>query len=282
MSEVKKKTTLINGVQIPSVGFGTWQIPDGDDCTTAVKCAIEAGYRHIDTAAMYKNERSVGEAVRSCQIAREDIFVTSKLWNKCRGYDMTFSGFERTMEKLGLEYLDLYLIHWPASPSQYDDFDRINLQTWRAMIDIYKSGRVKAIGVSNFLPHHLASLCECEIAPMVNQIELHPGYLQKETIDFCRERGIVIEAWSPLGSGRVLSDERLMRIADKYGKSTAQISVRWCLENGFIPLPRSSNQARIKENIDVFDFELSDEDIEEINSFEVFGTSGYHPDEIDF
>ena len=282
MNKLTDTFTLTGGVKIPVIGFGTWQAQDGEIATAAVSAALKAGYRHIDTAAIYRNEESVGKAIRESGIAREEIFVTTKLWNKCRTYELAYEAFERSISKLGLDYVDLYLIHWPASPAQYENFEQMNLDTWRAMTELYKAGRIKAIGVSNFMPHHLAALMKTEVAPMVNQIELHPGYTQKETVDFCRANGIAIEAWSPLGSGRVLSDERLKKIADGYGKSVAQLCVRWCLQNGFIPLPKSVTESRIIENANVFDFEISDADMDFINSMPDFAESGFHPDKADF
>lgn len=212
---------LSNGVKIPCVGFGTWQAADGEIATEAVKSALNLGYRHIDTAAIYRNEESVGKAIRESGIPREEIFVTTKLWNKCRSYELAYSAFERSISKLGLDYIDLYLIHWPASPAEYENFNEINLDTWKAMIELYKAGKIRAIGVSNFLPHHLEALMKTEVVPMVNQIELHPGYTQSETVEYCKKNGIIVEAWSPLGSGRVLGDERLLKIAERYGKSVA-------------------------------------------------------------
>ena len=280
--EVKKEIILSNGVAIPSIGYGTWQTPEGEECVNATLKALSHGYRHIDTAAIYRNETSVGEAVKRSGISREDIFITSKVWNKCRGYDMVMSAFERTLGKLGVDYLDLYLIHWPASKKQYENPDEINLDTWRAMTELYKAGRIKAIGVSNFKPHHLAPLMNTEVAPMVNQIEYHPGYAQAQTVEFCKKNGIKLEAWSPLGSGRVLSDPDLSRIAEKYGKSVAQICIRWCLQNGVIALPKSVTESRIKQNLEVFDFEISEEDMNFINSMGEVGYSGLDPDEVDF
>ena len=280
--EVKKEIILSNGVAIPSIGYGTWQTPEGEECIGATLRALDFGYRHIDTAAIYRNEMSVGEAVKRSGIAREDIFLTSKVWNKCRGYDMVMSAFERTVGKLGVDYLDLYLIHWPASKKQYENPDEINLDTWRAMTELYKAGRIKAIGVSNFKPHHLAPLMETEVAPMVNQIEYHPGYAQAQTVEFCKKNGIALEAWSPLGSGRVLSDPELSRIAAKYGKSVAQICIRWCLQNGVIALPKSVTESRIKQNLEVFDFEISVEDMNFIDSMGEVGYSGLDPDEVEF
>lgn len=274
--------TLVNGVKIPCVGFGTWQTPDGETAVNSVKCAIRDGYRHIDTAAAYGNEVSVGKAIRESGIPREELFVTSKLWNAERGYETTLRAFDKTLSDLGLDYLDLYLIHWPASSHLFDNWTEINLATWKAMTELYKAGKIRAIGVSNFLVHHIEPLMETEVKPMVNQIEFHPGMMQKEIVKFCNDNNILVEAWSPLGSGRVLSDERLTAIAEKYGKSVAQLCIRWCLQNNTLPLPKSVTPSRITDNTKVFDFEISHEDMTFINGFEKIGYSGFHPDELDF
>ena len=282
MKKLTDSFILSNDLNIPCVGFGTWQAADGEVATEAVRSALKAGYRHVDTAAIYRNEESVGRAVTESGIDRSEIFVTTKLWNKCRSYELAFSAFERSLSKLGLDYVDLYLIHWPASPSQYENFDQINLETWRAMTELYKDGKIKSIGVSNFMPHHLEALMKTDVVPMVNQIEFHPGFTQWETLESCKKNGILVEGWSPLGSGRVLSDERLKKIASKYGKSVAQICIRWSLQHGVLPLPKSVTESRIIENADVFDFEISSADMAEIDAFETFGESGFHPDKADF
>ena len=282
MKNIKDTFTLHNGVKIPAIGFGTWQIPDGEDISSLVREALAVGYRHIDTASIYKNECGVGTAIRESGIAREEIFVTSKLWNRFRGYDLTMQAFEKTMDRLGLEYLDLYLIHWPAVAKQFENPDEVNLSTWKAFIELYKSGRIKAIGVSNFLPHHLKPLMETEIPPMVDQIEYHPGYLQQQTVDFCKKNGIIVEAWSPLGSGRMLQDETLISIANKYEKSVAQLCIRYCMQNDVLPLPKTSTMSRIKENISVYDFNISESDMAAISAMETKGFSGFDPDNPDF
>lgn len=274
--------TLANGVEIPSLGFGTWRMEEGPETQAAVEDALAQGYRHIDTAAFYQNEKSVGRAVRASGLKREEVFVTSKVWNQDRGYEKTLAAFDRTMENLGLDYLDLYLIHWPAAAHQYDNWEEVNRQTWRALVELYRAGRVKAIGVSNFLPHHLRALLESEVVPMVDQIEFHPGCQQKETLACCREHGILVEAWSPLGRGRVLGEPLLKELGQKYGKSPAQICLRWCLDQGVLPLPKSVTPARIQENLDVFDFALSPEDLARMAALPPFGGSGHDPDKIDF
>ena len=282
MKKITDSFNLLNGYAIPCVGFGTWQTPDGDTAIQAVKAAIDAGYRHIDAAAVYGNEISVGQGIEAFGIAREELFITSKVWNTERGYEKTLAAFEKTLTDLGLAYLDLYLIHWPASATRFSDWEQINMETWRAMTELYKAGRVRTIGVSNFMPHHLKALLGTEVAPMVNQIEFHPGQMQEETISFCRQKNILVEAWSPLGTGRMLGDETLQAIAAKYNKSVAQLCIRWCLQNNVLPLPKSITPNRIIENSQVFDFVISDEDMTAINVMPPFGTSGLHPDKIDF
>lgn len=273
---------LHNRIQIPCLGFGTWQAEEGDTAVNAVKKALELGYRHIDTAAIYGNEVSVGKAIAESGIKREELFVTSKVWNSDRGYMETMRAFKTTLEKLQLDYLDLYLIHWPASHSQFSDWDTINRTTWSAMIDLHLQDRIKAIGVSNFLPHHLEALRGAEVKPCVNQIEFHPGHIQAETVQYCKDNDILVEAWSPLGKGRVLSDERLVAIAQKYDKSVAQLCIRWSLQQGILPLPKSVTPSRIKENSEVFDFTISAEDMQTISDLPEFGSSGLHPDEVEF
>lgn len=273
---------LNNGYEIPCVGFGTWQTPDGETAVMAVSEAIKTGYRHIDTAACYGNEVSVGQRIKKSGIEREKLFVTSKVWNTERGYEKTIAAFEKTLTDLGLDYLDLYLIHWPASSSQYDNWEKIHLETWKALTELYKAGKIKSIGVSNFMPHHLEALMKTEVPPMVNQIEYHPGLNQEETVDYCKKHGILVEAWSPLGTGRMLNNQTLKFIAGKYGKSVAQLCIRWCLQNGVLPLPKSVTPARIVENADVFDFDITAEDMSDINAMPYFGGSGLHPDKIDF
>lgn len=282
MKKLSDTFMLSGGADIPCIGFGTWQTPDGETAVNAVCEAVKVGYRHVDTAAVYGNEVSVGRAIKACGIDRKELFITSKLWNTERGYEKTMAAFEKTMQDLSLDYLDLYLIHWPANAKQFENWDAINLDTWRAMTALYKAGRIKAIGVSNFLPRHLESLMNTAVPPMVNQIEFHPGYMQAETVEYCKKNNILVEAWSPLGTGRMLSNETLRMIAAKYNKSVAQLCIRWCLQNGVLPLPKSVTPSRIQENAEVFDFVISDEDMQAINAMSYCGGSGLQPDEVDF
>ncbi|MBO4458217.1 MAG: aldo/keto reductase [Butyrivibrio sp.] len=283
MNTLTTRIKLNNGTAIPCLGFGTYKIKDSAEAYNSVRSALEAGYRHIDTAAFYENEKEVGQAINDFINAgnakREDIFVTSKVWKTEAGYEKTLAAFEKTMERIGLEYLDLYLIHWPASYAFDDDWENTNRSTWKAMTEIYNSGRVKAIGVSNFLTHHLKALMESDVIPAVDQIEINPGFLQEDTVNFCQENGILVEAWSPLGRGKSLDHPVLKELAEKYGRTVAQIILRWEMQHDVVPLPKSVNPSRISENSKVFDFELSDEDMKKIDAIEPYGNSGHSPDQ---
>lgn len=276
---LKETVKLANGVYIPCPGFGTWKLAEGDEAYSAVKAAVSAGYRHIDTAFIYRNEKSVGKAVRESDVGRETLFVTSKVWDDDRGYDKTLYAFERSIKLLGLEYLDLYLIHWPACAYRTEKWREENLSTWRALERLYKEGRIRAIGVSNFLVHHLEALIkEAEIAPMVDQIEFHPGHIQKETLSFCQSNNILVEGWSPLGRGSLTGEVLIVELAAAYNRSPAQICLRWALQNGVLPLPKSVTPERIVQNLNIFDFELSKEDMNRLNSMPSAGYSGLDPD----
>ncbi|WP_434979277.1 aldo/keto reductase [Daejeonia sp. YH14] len=273
---------LNNGNHIPRLGFGTWESLE-EEGYNAVSTALETGYRHIDTAAAYKNEIVVGRAIKDSGVPREEIFLTTKLWNSERGYDKTLAAFQNALVNLGTDYLDLYLIHWPANKKQYDNWKEINADTWRAFEKLFQEGKIKNIGVSNFLPHHLEALMEtARILPCINQIEHHPGYMQQKTVDFCKNHDILVEAWSPLGRGNVLKNETITGIAEKYGKTPAQICIRWNLQLDLLPLPKSVTPERIKSNFEVFDFEISEADMERISSLPEIGFTGLNPDEVDF
>ncbi len=278
-----KHYKLQNGVLIPSIGFGTWQIADGEQTIQAVSKALEVGYRHIDTAAVYGNEKGVGKAINESKVKRNDIFVTTKLWNTDRGYQPAIEAFEKSLERLGLDYIDMYLLHWPCSHSQSIDWKAKNLQSWQALEHLYTKGLVRAIGVCNFLPTHLdALLPEATITPMVNQVEYHPGFTQKEVVDYCAAKDILIEAWSPLGRGNIMKNSLLEDMASKYHITVAQLTLAWILYNGHLPLPKSVTPAYIKSNFEVFDIKLDPSDIAILDNLEYFGSSELHPDKIDF
>ena len=280
---MKKYFKLNNDVKIPSIGFGSWQIPDGEIAVNSIKIAINNGYKHIDAASIYDNEKGVGIGIKECGIERKELFVTSKLWNSERGYETTLNAFEKSLKDLQLEYLDLYLIHWPATSYQFNNWRQINSDTWRAMEKLYTEGKIRAIGVSNFLEHHLEPLMEnAKIMPSVNQIEYHPGFMQNDCVKFCTDNNIQVEGWSPLGRGKVLENEMLKEIALKYNKSVAQLCIRWALQNNVLPLPKSTTPIRIKENFEVFDFEILESDMTLINQMDNFGGSGLNPDSIGF
>lgn len=253
---------LGNGVGIPCIGFGTWQTPDGDVAVSSVRSAIESGYRHIDTAQAYGNEESVGRGIRESGVPRGELFITTKVGNRNHSYDLVMSSFEASMKKLGLEYLDLLLIHWPNPISFRDRWQEANAQTWKAMEELYSAGRIRAIGISNFRPHHIDALLKtATVAPMVNQIRLCPGNTQDEVVAYCRAHGILLEAYSPLGVGRVFEVPEMKALAEKYGRSVAQVCIRWSLQRGYLPLPKSVTPSRIADNLKVFDFALSEEDV---------------------
>ena len=264
-------TTLHNGVAMPWFGLGVFKVEDGSEVIEAVKTAIQNGYRSIDTAALYGNEEGVGQAIKESGVPRQELFITTKVWNSDQGYDSTLQAFETSINKLGLDYLDLYLIHWPGK-DKYKE-------TWKAFEKLYKDGRVRAIGVSNFKIHHLEDLMSsAEIKPMVNQVEYHPHLTQKELLAFCQKEGIQLEAWSPLKQGQLLSDPIINKLAEKYGKSSAQIILRWDLQNKVVTIPKSIKEQRIIENANIFDFELSAEDMEEIDGLNKDERVGPDPD----
>lgn len=272
--------TLANGVNVPCVGYGTWQTPDGEVTSDCVRAALELGYRHIDTAFAYGNEKSVGEGVRRSGVARSEIFVTTKHWVTERGYAKTVKAVETSLQLLSLDYIDLYLIHWPCVKKLSPDWKEINADTWRAMETMYRDGKIRAIGVSNFFPEHLdALIAMSEIKPMVNQLEFHPGYTQMENVRHSQSCGLLAEAWSPLGSGAVLSDPTLNAIAARYGKTAAQLCVRFALQCDVLPLPKSTKPERIAANADVFDFAITDEDMRAIAALPRLGFSGFLPED---
>jgi diketogulonate reductase-like aldo/keto reductase len=265
--------TLNNGVTIPQLGYGVFQVPD-EDTAAAVTAALEAGYRSIDTAAIYGNEAGVGKAIADSGIAREDLFVTTKLWNSEQGYDATLRAFDESLAKLGLDHVDLYLIHWPTPARD------LYLDTWRAFERLAADGRIRAAGVSNFQPAHLRRLLEhSSLVPAVNQIELHPGLQQAELRALHAELGIATEAWSPLAQGAVLGEEAIVSLAERHGRTPAQIVLRWHLQLGNVVIPKSVTPARIAENIDVFGFSLTDEEMASLAALDRGLRTGPDPDE---
>ena len=283
MRSIKDTFTLNNGVEIPCVGFGTWNLENNQSGIDIIKTAIDCGYRHIDTAAAYHNENAVGKAVIGSGLPREEIFVTSKLDNASHGYEETLIAFDRTMNELGLDYLDLYLIHWPRPYAIRDRWKELNEGTWLVFEELYKKGLIKAIGVSNFLEHHLEPIFDkCNIKPMVNQIEIHPQYPQHDIVSFCKSNEILVEAWSPLIGGRAFKNPLLIEMAKKYNKTVSQICLRWSIQMGALPLPKSSTAERMKENADIFNFEISDADINKMKQLEELGSVGSHPDTAKF
>jgi len=273
---------LSNGLKMPIVGFGTWQIKDGAEVSNAVKEALLSGYRHIDTAAIYGNETGVGEGIRSSGIKRSEIFLTTKVWNSDQGYDSTLAAFSESLRKLGTDYVDLYLIHWPAV-NLFSDYKTMNKETWRAMEKLYREGKAKAIGVCNFLPHHLDFLLEsAQIIPMVDQIELHPGNPADDVVAYCKNRHIQVQAYSPMMRGKVFDIPLLQDLAAKYHRTIPQIVLRWIIEKGIVPLTKSVTPERIKSNIQLFDFRIDEADMIAIKSLSTIGRLGTHPDKAKF
>ncbi|GGD11201.1 glyoxal reductase [Pontibacillus salipaludis] len=275
MNSLQDTIKLNNGVDMPRLGLGVFKVEDGQEVINSVKWALEHGYRSIDTAAAYKNEEGVGQALKDSGLNRDEIFVTSKLWNSDQGYEETLQAFEASLEKLGLEYLDLYLIHWPVE-GKYKE-------SWKAMEKLYHDGKIRAIGVSNFHPHHLDDLLkDAEVTPVINQVELHPKLAQQEVRDYCEKHDIVVEAWSPLMQGQILEEPVIQELAEKYNKTAAQIVIRWDLQIGIVTIPKSTKQHRIQENADVFDFELTDEEVVKITQLNENHRVGPDPDNFDF
>ena len=275
ITDIQGTTTLHNGVRMPYLGLGVWRSEDGEEVINAVKYALDAGYRHIDTAAIYKNEEGVGKGVAQSGVDRADVFITSKVWNTDQGYDSTLRAFDKTLQRLGMDYLDLYLIHWPKGELSRD--------TWRAMEKLYADERVKAIGVSNFMQHHLEDLFEHgNIVPMVNQLEFHPYLVQPDLLHFCKKYHIQYEAWSPLMQGNIFELDAFKKLAKKYDRTIAQIVLRYDLQKGVVTIPKSVHQKRIVENGQLFDFALTEEDMKTLDAMDREQRFGPDPDNFDF
>ncbi len=275
--------TLNNGVKIPVIGFGTWQTPSGQVAKDSVLAALNSGYRHIDTAAAYGNEESVGEGIKASGINRHELFVTTKLWNSYHGYQKAKAAIDTSLEKLDLDYLDLYLIHWPNPAAMRDNWAELNAESWQAMEEAVKAGKIRAIGVSNFRKRHLDELLKtAEIKPAVNQNYLNPSDMQEDLTAYNDKLGILNEAYSPLGTGGLLGNETVKEVAENYGKSTAQVLIRWSLQHKFLPLPKSVHPEYIAANVDVFDFEISPEDMTKLDGLHGVAKVAKDPDKTDF
>ena len=267
---MNKTMTLANGMTIPVLGYGTWRNNDPKECVNGVKWALEHGYRHIDTAQMYGNETEVGEGIRLSGVPREEIYLTTKLNNNNHGYENAKRTIDESLERLGTDYLDLFLIHWPEVEGHEDDWETDNIETWRALEEAYEAGKLKAIGVSNFKVKHLENLLpNCRITPMVNQIRVHPGIHQAETVKMSREAGMVIEAWSPLSPiPQMLEDEAIVEMTEKYHKTVAQLLLRYCVQKDYVPLTKSVHEDRIIENAAIFNFKIDEEDMAYFDQWE--------------
>lgn len=275
ITNLQGTVALNNGVEMPYFGLGVYLSKDGNEVERAIECALQTGYRAIDTAAIYKNEEGVGRAVQNAVVSREEIFVTSKVWNSDQGYDTTLRAFDASMKKLNMDVLDLYLVHWPVA-GKYKE-------TWRALEQLYRDKRIRAIGVSNFLQHHLEDLLDSvEITPMINQMEFHPYLVQQDLVDFCHDRGIRYQAWSPLMQGKIFSVDLLNQLAQKYGKNEVQLVLRWNLQKGVITIPKSAKPERIIANADLFDFSISEADMQAIDALDRGQRVGPDPDTFDF
>ena len=258
--------------------FNGYKAAEGNN-VEILKTAIEAGYRYFDTASFYQTEEFVGQAIRESNLPREDFFLVSKMWKDEMGYQQTKDALEKSLKRLGTDYLDIYLIHWPRPSADCENWKELDLETWRAMEELQKEGKIRGLGLSNFLPHHIKNILENgTVKPVVNQLELHPGYMQQAAVQYCKEHGIQMQAWSPIGRRRILEDGLILELAGKYQVSPAQLCLRFLLQNDIIPLPKSSSMERMKQNMDLFHFEISEEDVSRLATMPQAGWSGEHPD----
>ncbi|WP_372754017.1 aldo/keto reductase [Mariniflexile sp.] len=272
-----KKIILNDGKTIPIVGFGTYKSTE-QEAIESVISAIKHGYSLIDTAAIYGNEEAIGKGIKASGVSREEVYVTTKLWRECLGYESTKQEFKKSLKRLNLDYIDLYLIHWPANAKNYDNWQKANADSWRAMEELQAEGKIKSIGVSNFFEEHLEALFKtAKVKPSINQIEFHPGYWQEKLVNYCKKQNIVVESWSPFARGKVFGNEVLEAIANKHGKSVSQICLRWIIQHNVVVIPKSTSPNRIAENIQIFDFELSTFEMEQINKLPEMGFSGELP-----
>lgn len=282
-SSLADKLVLSNGVQMPGIGFGTWQVPTDSTLENAVSAALKLGYRFFDTAQIYGNASAIGRGVLLSDLPRAEIFISSKIWTSHRSYDGVMRAFTDIIEQLKTTYLDQLLIHWPATQGEPMIWQSQNAGTWRALEDLYEQGAGKVIGVSNFLPHHLVPLlARARIRPMVNQLEIHPGYPQFAAVNFCFKQNIAVQAWSPLGRGGLTHHPLLIELGEKYGVSPALIALRWSLQHGFIPVVKALDAEHMKSNLDAFGLTLEDEDMTRLDTMQQVAFSGLHPDTVTF
>lgn len=278
MKSIRDTYTLSNGLKIPCMGFGTYNPKEGDN-HQIIHTAIEVGYRYFDTASLYETERALGQTIRESGIARDEFFIVSKAWIDELGYEETKQAFERTLNRLQMDYLDLYLIHWPRRTEGDTDWKERNLGAWCAMEELYAKGKIKGLGLSNFLPHHMENILKnCKVQPVVDQLEVHPGYSQEAATAYCKSKGVVVQAWSPLGRSAMLKHPVLLEMAEKYEKSVAQLCLRFLVQKNIIPLVKTSTEARMKENMDIFDFEITWEDMSILECMPQDAWLGEHPD----
>lgn len=278
MKSIHDTYTLSNGLQIPCMGFGTYNPKEGDNCEI-IRTAIDVGYRYFDTASLYETERALGQAIKESGVQRSELFIASKAWIDELGYQETKQAFERTLNRLQMDYLDMYLIHWPRRMEGDTDWKERNLGAWRAMEELYEAGKIKGIGLSNFLPHHLENILQnCKIKPVTDQLEVHPGYSQEAACAYCKSKDVIVQAWSPLGRSTMLEHPVLLEMASKYGKSVAQICLRFLIQKDIIPLVKTSTEKRMRENMNIFDFEITWEDMSVLECMPQNAWLGEHPD----
>lgn len=279
MKNLQDNFTLYNGVKIPCIGYGTYKTPNNEEGLKYIVDALRAGYRHIDTAQGYKNESLIAQAIKQCNLKREDIFITSKLWNDNQGYQLTIDSFEETCKQLETDYLDLFLIHWPIPIGHNDDWQELNQETWKAFEYLYQQKRIRAIGVSNFLVHHMENLMKtAKIKPMINQLEFHPKYQQREIVEYCQNNDILVESWGPLMRGKAFSDPSLIELSKQLNKSIAQILLRWCIQKNVLPLQKTTKYQRMIENAQIFDFDLTQDIMNKLDAMNTDNCYVFHPD----